>query len=92
MLVLIAALTKTILRTVNNRIVIKPVIVGSRIAVETVLEFLGAGDSIADVLEEYPALTEADVLACIQCAKDIMSHHYSVVTTAAGANALALAV
>ena len=63
------------LRDVNNRIVIKPdvcngkpVIAGTRIAVETVLEFLGAGDSIADVLDEYPTLTEADALACIRCA------------------------
>ena len=86
------------LHTVNNRIVIKPdvcngkpVIAGTRIAVETVLEFLGAGDSIADVLDEYPSLTEADVLACIKCAKDIMSHHYSVTTTG-DANELALAV
>jgi uncharacterized protein (DUF433 family) len=83
---------------VNNRIVIKPdvcngkpIIAGTRIAVETVLEFLGAGDSIADVLDEYPSLTEADVLACIQCAKDIMSHHYSVTSTGA-ADELALAI
>lgn len=82
----------------KNRIVIqpdvcngKPVISGTRITVETVLEFLGAGDSIADVLAEYPSLTEADVLACIQCARSIMSHHYSV-TNAAGHKELALAV
>ena len=82
----------------NSRIVIqpdvcngKPVIAGTRITVETVLEFLGAGDSIADVLAEYPSLTEADVLACIQCARSIMSHHYSV-TDAADHKELALAV
>jgi uncharacterized protein (DUF433 family) len=32
--------------------------------VQTVLEFLGAGDSIEQVLEEYPSLTREDVLAC----------------------------
>lgn len=31
---------------------------------QTVLEFLGAGDSVEDVLEEYPDLTREDVQAC----------------------------
>jgi uncharacterized protein (DUF433 family) len=43
-----------------------PVISGSQITVLTVLEFLGAGDSIEEVLEEYPSLTREDILACIQ--------------------------
>jgi len=38
---------------------------GTRIAVQTVLEFLGAGDSVEDVLAEYPALTREDVQACL---------------------------
>jgi uncharacterized protein (DUF433 family) len=42
----------------------RPVIRGTRITVQTVLEFLGAGDSIEEVLEEYPSLTREDVLAC----------------------------
>ena len=43
----------------------RPVIRGTRITVQTVLEFLGAGDSIEDVLEEYPSLTREDVLGCL---------------------------
>lgn len=43
----------------------RPVIRGTRITVQTVLEFLGAGDSIEEVLKEYPSLTREDVLACI---------------------------
>jgi len=42
------------------------VVKGTRIAVQTVLEFLGAGDEVEDVLKEYPALTREDVLACLQ--------------------------
>jgi uncharacterized protein (DUF433 family) len=42
----------------------RPVIRGTRMTVQTVLEFLGAGDSIEQVLEEYPSLTREDVLAC----------------------------
>jgi uncharacterized protein (DUF433 family) len=43
----------------------RPVVRGTRIAVQTVLEFLAAGDSVEDVLEEYPSLTRADVQACL---------------------------
>jgi uncharacterized protein (DUF433 family) len=44
----------------------KPVIKGTRITVQTILEFLGAGDSIEEVLEGYPSLTRDDVLAALQ--------------------------
>ncbi len=43
----------------------KPVIKGTRITVQTILEFLGAGDSIEEVLEGYPSLTRDDVLAAL---------------------------
>ncbi|MEO6741890.1 MAG: DUF433 domain-containing protein [Chthoniobacteraceae bacterium] len=43
----------------------QPTIQGTRIPARTVLEFFAAGDSIGEVLEEYPALTREDVLACI---------------------------
>jgi uncharacterized protein (DUF433 family) len=39
----------------------KPVIVGTRITVESILERLAAGDSIADVVASHPRLTEAAV-------------------------------
>lgn len=57
----------------------RPVVRGTRIAVQTVLEFLGAGDSIEDVLEEYPDLTREDVQACLNYASRLMANHYSVV-------------
>lgn len=60
----------------------RPVIRGTRIAVQTVLEFLAAGDSVAEVLEEYPRLTHADVQACIEYASRMMGNHFSVVQMA----------
>jgi uncharacterized protein (DUF433 family) len=57
----------------------KPVIRGTRITVQTVLEFLAAGDSIEDLLEEYPALKRDDVQACLDYASKLMANHYSVV-------------
>lgn len=60
----------------------KPVIRGTRLTVQTVLEFLAAGDSTEDVLEEYPALTRQDVQACLDYASRVMANHYSVVSLA----------
>jgi uncharacterized protein (DUF433 family) len=39
----------------------KPVIVGTRITVESILERLAAGESIADVVASHPSLTEESV-------------------------------
>ncbi len=60
----------------------RPVVRRTRIAVQTVLEFLAAGDSVEDVLEEYPSLTRADVQACLDYASRVMGNHFSVVQTA----------
>ena len=60
----------------------RPVVRGTRIAVQTVLEFLAAGDSAEDVLEEYPSLTRADVQACLDYASRVMGNHFSMVQMA----------
>jgi uncharacterized protein (DUF433 family) len=60
----------------------RPVVRGTRIAVQTVLEFLAAGDSVDDVLDEYPRLKRADVQACLDYAARVMGNHFSVVKAA----------
>jgi len=55
-----------------------PTIQGTRITVQTILEFLSAGDSIDDVLEEYPSLSREDVQACFAYSARLMAHHFSV--------------
>lgn len=57
----------------------RPVVRGTRITVQTVLEFLAAGDSVADVLEEYPSLNEEDVQACLEYASRVMGNQFSTV-------------
>ena len=42
----------------------KPVIRGTRLAVEFILELLAAGQSESDILASYPGLTRVDILAC----------------------------
>jgi uncharacterized protein (DUF433 family) len=60
----------------------RPVVRGTRIAVQTVLEFLAAGDSVDDVLAEYPALAREDVQACLDYASRLMANRFSVVPAA----------
>lgn len=43
----------------------KPVIRGTRISVELILEALAAGESIEDIIDSYPRLREEDVRAVI---------------------------
>lgn len=43
----------------------KPVIRGTRITVEQVIDALAAGESVQQVLDEYPRLTESDIRAAL---------------------------
>lgn len=43
----------------------KPCIRGHRIWVALILDFLAGGMSVPEVMEHYPGLNEADVLACV---------------------------
>lgn len=44
----------------------KPVIEGTRITVEQVLEKLAAGESVEQILEAHPRLTRESILAAIE--------------------------
>lgn len=52
----------------------KPVIRNSRIPVELVLRKLAEGAAMADLLDAYPRLTEADIRACLAYAADTVAH------------------
>ncbi|BBC26150.1 hypothetical protein ABRG53_3893 [Pseudanabaena sp. ABRG5-3] len=43
------------------------------------MEFLGVGDSIEEVLEEYPYLTREDIYVCMQFASKLIAKHYEVI-------------
>ena len=44
----------------------KPAIQGTRIPVYIILQLLGVGHTIEEVLHEYPDIRREDVLACLQ--------------------------
>ena len=52
----------------------KPVVRNTRIPVELVLRKLAEGATVADLLDAYPRLTEADVRACLAYAADSVAH------------------
>ena len=55
----------------------RPTIRGHRVTVQTVLEFLSAGDSPEEVLESYPFLEMADIYACLSfAAENIAKSHF----------------
>jgi uncharacterized protein (DUF433 family) len=49
----------------------KPVIRGMRITVTTILEYLAAGETTANILEAYPLLENDDIMACLEFAKRV---------------------
>jgi len=56
----------------------KPTIRGQRITVQTILEFLSAGDSADEILEQYPMLTKEDIQTCLVFATQLMGQRYSL--------------
>lgn len=65
--------------TIPDRIVIdpailagKPVVRGTRLAVELVIDLLAQGWAEADLLANYPALAHEDVQACLSYASAVL--------------------
>ncbi|MGH2592888.1 MAG: DUF433 domain-containing protein [Anaerolineae bacterium] len=50
----------------------KPVVRGTRLAVEFVVDLLAQGWSEADILRNYPGLTREDIAACLAYASSII--------------------
>ena len=55
----------------------KPVIQGTRLAVEFILELLAAGESEAVLIANYPGLTHEDISACLTYARQLV-HDFRV--------------
>jgi uncharacterized protein (DUF433 family) len=50
----------------------KPVVEGTRVTVEQILEELGAGRTIEQLLEAHPRLTRDDVLLALRFGAEVM--------------------
>ena len=54
----------------------KPVIRGTRITVELILENLAEGGSIEDLLDGYPHISEEDIRAAVGYAADLVHREW----------------
>jgi len=67
--------------TVNpNQLDGKPCIRNMRISVQTILEFLGAGNTAEEILDQYPSLQKEDISACLQYAAKVSGKEFSFQT------------
>jgi uncharacterized protein (DUF433 family) len=73
------------MQVVSDRITIdekicngKPTIRGKRITVQTILEFLSAGESVEEILNQYPTLEHEDISACLEFATNLMNRNYVI--------------
>ena len=58
--------------TANPEVLVgKPVIKGTRIAVEFVIDLLASGWTVEQILKEYDHLTREDIQACLAYASEI---------------------
>ncbi len=48
----------------------RPCVTGTRISVYDVLGWLSLGMSVEDIIEDFPELTRAQIMACLQFAAD----------------------
>lgn len=60
----------------------KPIIAGTRMSVESVLELLASGMEIKEILKEYPFLKKAHILTTIKYAAKLAGNKKAYVSTA----------
>jgi len=59
--------------TIDPEILVgKPVIKGTRLAVEFIIDLLAQGWSEEEILHNYPGLTREDIRACLRYAHEVL--------------------
>ena len=67
---------------VNPKVMLgKPVIRGTRVAVELILRKLSEGATEHDLLDAYPRLSRQDIQAAIGYAADTLAHEETLIVT-----------
>ncbi|MDI1233405.1 MAG: DUF433 domain-containing protein [bacterium] len=56
----------------------KPTIRGKRITVQSILEYLSAGESEDEILKQFPSLEKEDIKACLLFVSDLMNRNYTI--------------
>jgi uncharacterized protein (DUF433 family) len=66
----------------------KPCIRGHRIWVSLILDFMASGMTIPEILDEYPQLEAADILACIAYGAEMSRERFVEVSIESVASAI----
>jgi len=68
--------------TINSRVMAgKPVIRGTRLTVEYILELLAHGATGEEILAEYPGLAKDDIHACLLFALTLRDSSFALIAT-----------
>jgi len=62
----------------------KPIIRGKRITVQTILEYLKAGETIEEILTQYPSLEREDISSCYEFAIMMASNNFEIKSLVTG--------
>ena len=54
-----------------------PVFVGTRVPVETLIDYLEAGDRLDDFLQDFPTVSREQAVAALELARDALRPHAS---------------
>lgn len=54
---------------------------GTRIPVQQIVHMMANGDTIEELLEEYPSITREDILACLDYAASLTEEQVSPIET-----------
>ena len=69
--------------TVDPKVLVgKPVVKGTRLAVEFIVELLANGWSEQQIQDNYPGITHEDISACLHYATDILKSERVYLTAA----------
>ena len=49
-----------------------PVFVGTRVPLKNLIDYLAAGDSLDDFLDDFPSVTREQAVAALEVARDIL--------------------
>jgi uncharacterized protein (DUF433 family) len=60
----------------------RPTVRHMRITVESILDYLSAGETADEIIRQHPMLEPEDISACLAFASRLMKHRYSVQETA----------
>ncbi|OFV97494.1 MAG: hypothetical protein A3H94_00360 [Acidobacteria bacterium RIFCSPLOWO2_02_FULL_60_20] len=59
-----------------------PVIVGTRVPVKTLYDYLESGDSLDEFMNDFPSVTRRQAVAALELAREMTEAHATVAVTA----------